>query len=80
MEYRAERVSVDALEEAFDVSFTVANHDPDAPLRSWQMSWSLHDRERIARGDDGGWLTALRGGAAMLVSPGDAARGAPPGW
>ena len=78
VEYRADAIRVLDAYMSFEATLLLVNRravqvalgaDTGA-LQSWQLSWAFEPGEKIARGEDGGWMSALRGGTAVLISPG----------
>ena len=87
VEYRADAIRVLDAYMSFEATLSLVNRravqvalgaDTGA-LQSWQLSWAFEPGERIARGEDGGWMSALRGGTAVLISPGGPG-GSQRGW
>lgn len=58
----------------FNASFALLNNRPAGTeeVVGWQLSWAFAPGEGIARGADGGWMSAMRGDTAILISPGGA--------
>ena len=76
VEYRADVMRILDASVSFEASLSLVNRrapgdeTEGGTLSSWQLSWAFEPGETIARGEDGGWMSALRGDTAVLISPG----------